>query len=51
MRIPLDWPRAGAWLGHIGVIVLAGGAYKEFAPTDAGATLLIHELIEDHTIG
>ena len=32
-------------------IVLAGGAYKEFAPTDAGATLLIHELIADHTIG
>jgi electron transfer flavoprotein beta subunit len=32
-------------------IVLAGGAYKQFAPTDDGALRLIHELIEEHTIG
>jgi electron transfer flavoprotein beta subunit len=32
-------------------IVLAGGAYKEYLPTDAGVARLVRELIEDHTIG
>jgi electron transfer flavoprotein beta subunit len=32
-------------------IVLAGGAYREFPPTDDGITRLVRELIEDHTIG
>jgi electron transfer flavoprotein beta subunit len=32
-------------------IVLAGGAYREYAPTDDGVTRLVRELIEDHTIG
>jgi len=32
-------------------IVLAGGEYKQFAPTDEGLNDLISELIEDHTIG
>ena len=32
-------------------IVLAGGAYSEYAPTDEGAVRLVRELIEDHTIG
>jgi electron transfer flavoprotein beta subunit len=32
-------------------IVLAGGAYSEYAPTDDGAARLVRELIEDHTIG
>ena len=32
-------------------VVLAGGAYKEFPATEAGAATLIGELIEDHTIG
>jgi len=32
-------------------IVLAGGDYKEFPPTDAGVARLIGELIQDHTIG
>jgi len=49
-----------AWCGGAGSptkvhriqsIVLAGGDYKEFPPTDDGATRLIGELIEDHTIG
>jgi electron transfer flavoprotein beta subunit len=32
-------------------IVLAGGAYKEYVPTDEGVAHLVRELIEDHTIG
>ena len=32
-------------------IVLAGGAYREFPPTDDGVGRLVRELIEDHTIG
>ncbi len=32
-------------------IVLAGGDYKEFPPTEDGVTRLLGELIEDHTIG
>ncbi len=32
-------------------IVLAGGDYKEFPPSDEGVSRLLGELIEDHTIG
>ncbi|HNX27522.1 MAG TPA: electron transfer flavoprotein subunit beta/FixA family protein [Phycisphaerae bacterium] len=32
-------------------VVLAGGAYEEFAPTEEGAAKLVGDLIEDHTIG
>ncbi len=32
-------------------IVLAGGDYKEFPPSDRGVAELIGELIQDHTIG
>ena len=32
-------------------IVLTGGAYSEYAPTDEGVARLVRELIEDHTIG
>jgi electron transfer flavoprotein beta subunit len=32
-------------------IVLAGGAYREFAGSDDGVGALVRELIEDHTIG
>jgi electron transfer flavoprotein beta subunit len=32
-------------------IVLAGGDYKEFPPSDEGVSRLMSELIEDHTIG
>jgi electron transfer flavoprotein beta subunit len=32
-------------------IVLAGGAYREYPPTDEGVGQLVRELIEDHTIG
>jgi hypothetical protein len=32
-------------------VVLAGGEYREFPPTDDGLTQLVGELIDDHTIG
>ena len=32
-------------------VVLAGGAYKEYAADDAGVNALVGELIADHTIG
>lgn len=32
-------------------IVLAGGAYREYPPTNEGVARLVRELIEDHTIG
>jgi electron transfer flavoprotein beta subunit len=32
-------------------VVLAGGEYRQFPATDEGITELVHELIEDHTIG
>ena len=32
-------------------VVLAGGDYKEVAPTDEGVGALVAELIADHTIG
>jgi len=32
-------------------VVLAGGEYREFPPTDEGLTRLVGELIDDHTIG
>jgi electron transfer flavoprotein beta subunit len=38
-------------VNRIQSIVLAGGDYKEFPPTDAGINQLIYELVEDHTIG
>ena len=49
-----------AWCGGAGSptkvhriqsIVLTGGAYKEFPPTEAGINQMLGELIEDHTIG
>jgi electron transfer flavoprotein beta subunit len=32
-------------------IVLTGGAYREYPPSDEGVGRLVRELIEDHTIG
>ncbi len=32
-------------------VVLAGGDYKEIAPTDEGIAALVKELVADHTIG
>ena len=32
-------------------VVLTGGEYREFAPTDDGIAELIGELIHDHTVG
>lgn len=36
---------------RIQAIVLTGGTYKEIKPNQEGVDSLIHELIEDHTIG
>ncbi len=38
-------------VNRIQSIVLAGGDYKEFPPTDSGVASLLGELIQDHTIG
>ena len=38
-------------VNRIQSIVLAGGDYKEFPPTDAGVAQMVSELISDHTIG
>lgn len=38
-------------VNRIQSIVLAGGDYQEFPPTDAGVAQLVNELIEEHTIG
>ncbi len=49
-----------AWCGMAGSptkvhriqsVVLTGGEYKEYPPTDEGVAQLVGELIEDHTIG
>jgi electron transfer flavoprotein beta subunit len=32
-------------------VVLTGGAYREYAPTDQGVGQLVGEFLEDHTIG
>ena len=36
---------------RIQAIVLTGSSYKEIKPTQDGVDALVHELIEDHTIG
>ena len=38
-------------VNQIQSVVLAGGAYREVAPTDEGINGLVGELIADHTIG
>jgi len=49
-----------AWCGREGSptkvhriqsVVLTGGEYREFAPSDEGVATLVGELIEEHTIG
>jgi electron transfer flavoprotein beta subunit len=32
-------------------VVLTGADFKDVPPTDSGVNSLIHELIEDHTLG
>jgi hypothetical protein len=36
---------------RIQAVVLAGGEYHEFPPTDEGVAELVGELITEHTIG
>lgn len=38
-------------VNRIQSVVLTGGGYKEVAPTDEGIRQMVHELIDDHTIG
>lgn len=53
-EVDLEWcGRSGSptKVHRIQSIVLTGGDYKQFEPTDQGVAELIGELIEDHTIG
>ena len=50
----LDWcGRFGSptWVNRIQSIVLTAGETKDVSPTVEGINTLVHELIEDHTIG
>jgi electron transfer flavoprotein beta subunit len=50
----LDWVGLGGSptkVNRIQSIVLTGGEYHEYPPTDEGVAQLVGELIEDHTIG
>jgi electron transfer flavoprotein beta subunit len=54
--LALDSNRCGrsgspTWVKKIERVVLMGGEYKSFPPTDEGVGQLIRELIEDHTFG
>jgi len=50
---PARCGRAGSptWVRRIQAVVLAAQEPKRVEPTDEGVSALIHELIEDHTIG
>jgi len=45
--------RAGSptWVKKIEQVVLVAKDYKRFSPTDEGVSMLIHELIDEHTFG
>jgi len=54
--LPIELDRCGrsgspTWVKKIERVVLMGGEYKSFPPTDEGVGQLIQELIEDHTFG
>ncbi|KPJ61967.1 MAG: electron transfer flavoprotein subunit beta [Deltaproteobacteria bacterium DG_8] len=54
--LSIDSDRCGrsgspTWVKKIERVVLMGGEYKSFPPTDEGVSQLIRELIEDHTFG
>jgi electron transfer flavoprotein beta subunit len=54
LDIDLDWcGLAGSptKVNRIQSIVLTGGEYKQYEPTEEGVARLVGELIEDHTIG
>ncbi len=54
LQADLDWcgmSGSPTKVHRIQSVVLTGGEYKEFPPTDAGVATLIAELIEEHTIG
>ncbi|MBN1343072.1 MAG: electron transfer flavoprotein subunit beta/FixA family protein [Phycisphaerae bacterium] len=39
------------WVNRVQTIVLTGSGYKKVESTEAAITAMVHELIEDHTIG
>lgn len=50
----LDWVgRSGSptWVNRVQTIVLTGSGYKSVEPTDQAIAGMVHELIDDHTIG
>jgi len=50
----LDWVGlrgSPTWVNRIQTIVLTGSGYKSVEPTDEGVAEMVHELIEDHTLG
>jgi electron transfer flavoprotein beta subunit len=54
IQADLDWcglRNSPTNVHRIQSVVLAGGDYRQFEPTDAGVNELVSELIEDHTIG
>ena len=54
MDIDLDWvglSGSPTKVNRIQSIVLTGGEYHEYEPTDEGIGQLLAGLIEDHTIG
>ena len=51
MRSAAALPAAPTSVNKIVSVVLAGGDYKEVAPTDEGIGALVDELVNDHTIG
>jgi electron transfer flavoprotein beta subunit len=54
LDVDLDWcglSGSPTKVNRIQYIVLTGGEYHEYPPTDEGVAQLVGELIEDHTIG
>jgi electron transfer flavoprotein beta subunit len=50
----MDWVGlrgSPTWVNRVQTIVLTGSGYKSVEPTDDGIAEMVHELIEDHTIG
>lgn len=39
------------WVNRVQTVVLKGSGYKDVPPTDESIADMVHELIEDHTIG
>ncbi len=54
VQADLDWVGlrgSPTWVNRVQTIVLKGSGYRKVEPTEAALTAMVHELIEDHTIG